>query len=126
MITPLWMTEADVPSLQPATGYWQSLLVEDDPDLESRTYSRLFAVRRPWWRGCIDDLLRDIADDKVTGVRLKRLQYRPETLDGFNCNFAPRLTISLPTRSDPLPRALETVTPDTTDLNRETTCPAMT
>ncbi|MFF4795005.1 Rieske 2Fe-2S domain-containing protein [Streptomyces sp. NPDC001276] len=58
VITPLWTTEADVPSVEPGTGYWQSLLVEDDPDPEFRTYCHLFAVRRPWLRGCIDDLPR--------------------------------------------------------------------
>ncbi|MCX4862172.1 DUF3885 domain-containing protein [Streptomyces canus] len=66
VITPLWTAEAEVP--QPVTGYWQSLLVEDDPAPEFRTYCHLFAARRPWRRGCIDESLRDIADDKVAGV----------------------------------------------------------
>jgi hypothetical protein len=68
VITPVWTTEADVPPLQPDAGYWQSLLVEDDPDPEFRTYCHLFAARRPWRRGCLDELLRDIADDKMAGV----------------------------------------------------------
>ncbi|MFB8783092.1 hypothetical protein VSS38_25695 [Streptomyces albogriseolus] len=68
VITPLWTTEAEVPRSQAVTGYWQSLLVEDDPDPAFRTYCHLFVARRPWRRGCIDDLLRDIADDKVAGV----------------------------------------------------------
>lgn len=80
VITPLWTTEAEVPSVQPAAGYWQSLLVEDDPDPEFRTYCHLFAARRPWRCGCIDELLRDIADDKVAGVlitdtRMQRIHH---------------------------------------------------
>lgn len=80
MITPLWTSEAEVPLSQPFTGYWQSLLVEDDPDPEFRTYCHLFAVRRPWRRGCMDELLRDIADDKMAGVlitdtQMQRIHY---------------------------------------------------
>jgi hypothetical protein len=56
------------------------LLVEDDPDPEFRTYCHLFATRRPWWRGCIDELLRDTADEKVAGAlitdtRMQRIHY---------------------------------------------------
>nr|WP_234388049.1 MULTISPECIES: hypothetical protein [Streptomyces] len=80
VITPVWATEAEVPSFQPTVGYWQSLLVEDDPDPEFRTYCHLSAARRPWQRGCIDELLRDIADDKVAGVlitdtRMQRIHH---------------------------------------------------
>ena len=74
MCTPLWTTEAEVPSSQPVTGYWQSLLVKDDPDPEFRTYCHLFVVRRPWRSGCIDELLRDIADDEVAGVLITDIQ----------------------------------------------------
>ncbi|MGW0632604.1 DUF3885 domain-containing protein [Streptomyces sp. NPDC002758] len=68
VITPLWATDPEVPLLEPDAGYWQSLLVEDDPEPEFRTYCHLFAARLPWQRGCIDRLLRDTADDKVAGV----------------------------------------------------------
>ncbi|MCX4404439.1 MULTISPECIES: hypothetical protein [unclassified Streptomyces] len=38
------------------------------------------AATPPWRRGCIDELLRDIADDKVAGVlitdtRMQRIHY---------------------------------------------------
>lgn len=54
--------------------------MRDDPDPEFRTYCHLFTVRRPWRRGCIDELLRDIADDQVAGVlitdtRMRRIHY---------------------------------------------------
>ncbi|MFJ8630785.1 hypothetical protein [Streptomyces sp. NPDC093568] len=80
VITPHWSAEAEVPPLPPGAGYWQSLLAEDDPEPEFRTYCHLFAARRPWQRGCIDELLRDIADDKVAGVlitdtRMRRIHH---------------------------------------------------
>ncbi|SCE14049.1 hypothetical protein GA0115240_14063 [Streptomyces sp. DvalAA-14] len=68
VITPVWATEAEVPRFRQDAGYWQSLLVEDDPDPEFRTYCHLFAARQTWEYGCLDELLRDIADDKVAGV----------------------------------------------------------
>lgn len=48
VITPVWTSESEVPSSQSEAGYWQSLLVTDDPDPEFRTYCHLFAARRPW------------------------------------------------------------------------------
>ncbi|MGV9648903.1 DUF3885 domain-containing protein [Streptomyces sp. NPDC003554] len=68
VVTPFWATEPEVPLLEPDAGYWQSLLVEDDPEPEFRTYCHLFAAQLPWQHGCIDKLLRDTAHDKVAGV----------------------------------------------------------
>ncbi len=76
VVTPMWTTEAEVPRFQPNDGYWQTLLVEDDPDPEFRTYCHLVAARRPWRYGCLDELLRDIADDKVAGVLIADTQMR--------------------------------------------------
>nr|WP_257019613.1 hypothetical protein [Streptomyces sp. TLI_235] len=80
VITPVWTTGPEVPPDRADAGYWQSLLVEDDPDPEFRTYYHLFAARRPWQHGCIDDLLRDVADDKmadvlITDVQLHRIHH---------------------------------------------------
>ncbi|MFF5922714.1 hypothetical protein ACFY8C_30985 [Streptomyces flavochromogenes] len=74
VITPVWATEAEVPPFRSDAGYWQSLLVGDDPDPEFRTYCHLFAARRPWRYGCLDELLRDIADDEVAGVLITDIQ----------------------------------------------------
>ncbi|MFH8407059.1 hypothetical protein ACH4FX_20010 [Streptomyces sp. NPDC018019] len=84
VITPLWTAGAEVPSWQPGAEYWQSLLLQDDPDPEFRTYCHLFAARRAWRRGCIDELLRDIADDKVAGVLITdaRMQHIYHPYDG--------------------------------------------
>ena len=74
VITPTWTTEPDVPHYQPDAAYWQSLLTTDDPDPEFRTYCHLFAVERSWQTGCIDDLLRDVADEKTAGVMITDTQ----------------------------------------------------
>ncbi|WP_123564046.1 DUF3885 domain-containing protein [Kitasatospora cineracea] len=68
VVTPEWTSAPDVPSHRRVADHWRSLLVADDPDPDFRTYCHLFAVRRPWRRGCIDDLLRDVADDRTAGV----------------------------------------------------------
>ncbi|GGQ16416.1 hypothetical protein GCM10010266_44550 [Streptomyces griseomycini] len=84
VITPVWATEDEVASFRPGAGYWRSLLVEDDPDPEYRTYCHLSVARRPWRRGCIDELLRDVADDRVAGVLITdtRMQRVHHPYDG--------------------------------------------
>jgi hypothetical protein len=60
----LWWTEPDL----------------DDPDPEFHTYTRLYADRRPWRTGCVDDLLRAVADEAVvevfvTDTELRRIHH---------------------------------------------------
>ncbi|MEG8281199.1 DUF3885 domain-containing protein [Streptomyces sp. AHA2] len=76
VITPAWATEAEVPPFQPDDDYWQTLLVEDDPDPDFRTYCHLYTACRPWRSGCLDELLRHIAEDKVAGVLITDTQLR--------------------------------------------------
>ncbi|MFJ7305232.1 hypothetical protein [Streptomyces sp. NPDC099088] len=76
VITPTWTTHPDVPPHLPDAGYWQSLLYTDDPDPNFRTYYHLFATKRSWQSGCIDDLLRDVADEKVADVMITDTQLR--------------------------------------------------
>jgi hypothetical protein len=76
VITPVWTTGPDVPPDQPAASYWQSLLLADDPDPEFRTYYHLFAARQRWQRGCVDGLLREVADDKLADVLITDIQLR--------------------------------------------------
>lgn len=81
VVTPVWTAEPDVPEHQPDADYWQTLLTQDDPDPDFRTYTHLFAARRPWRHGCIDALLHEVADYKTAGVliadtRMERL-YHP-------------------------------------------------
>lgn len=81
VVRPVWTSEPAVPAHVPDAGYWLTLLVEDDPDPEFRTYHHLFVDRRTWQRGCIDGLLREVAGDEVahvliTDVRMERI-YHP-------------------------------------------------
>jgi hypothetical protein len=76
VIAPTWTAEPDAPPRQPDGAHWQSLLLTDDPDPEFRTYYHLFATKRSWQTGCIDDLLRDVADDKVADVLITDTQMR--------------------------------------------------
>ncbi|MFJ1797136.1 DUF3885 domain-containing protein [Kitasatospora griseola] len=80
VITSVWTAEPDVPEHQSNMDYWQTLLAEDDPDLAFRTYSHLFVSRRAWQHGCINALLREVADYQVAGVlitdtRMERIHY---------------------------------------------------
>ncbi|MFD9613002.1 hypothetical protein ACFWWS_26965 [Streptomyces sp. NPDC059083] len=76
VVAPVWTNESEVSPPQSDAGYWQTLLMTDDPDPEFRTYCHLFATRRPWRYGCLDELLRDVADDKVAGVLITDTQMR--------------------------------------------------
>lgn len=68
VIRPVWTAEPAAPPPQPGADYWQTVLVHDDPGPEFRSYSHLFTTRRRWRSGCIDDLLREVADDRAGGV----------------------------------------------------------
>jgi hypothetical protein len=91
VITAVWTAEPDVPAGRLSMGYWRSLLVEDDPDLKLRTYWHLFVTRLPWRRGCIDDLLRNVADDRVANVLITdtRMQRIHHPYDGGADVFLP-------------------------------------
>lgn len=66
----------DVPAHAPGTGHWRTLLVEDDPDPRFRTYYHLFTERRGWQRGCLDGLLRRVADEEVVEVLITDIEMR--------------------------------------------------
>ncbi|MFD7442233.1 hypothetical protein [Streptomyces sp. NPDC059909] len=54
--------------LHPDSVHWWTEAELDDPDPEFHTHTRLYADRRPWRHGCIDDLLRAVADEAVVEV----------------------------------------------------------
>ncbi|MGH4033857.1 DUF3885 domain-containing protein [Actinomycetota bacterium Odt1-20B] len=67
-------------SLHPGGVRWWTEADESDPDPEFHTYTRLYADRRPWRRGCADGLLRAVADDTlarvfVTDTGLRRIHH---------------------------------------------------
>ncbi|MCZ4100419.1 MULTISPECIES: hypothetical protein [Streptomyces] len=47
---------------------WTTLTDAEDPDLDSDVHTHLYVSRRPWQSGCIDTLLRHVADDELAGV----------------------------------------------------------
>ncbi|MET9862695.1 hypothetical protein ABZY93_26010 [Streptomyces smyrnaeus] len=80
VVRPVWTAEPGVPAHAPGAGYWRTLPTVEDPDPEYATYSHLFVGRRPWRLGCIDGLLRAVADDEVAGVlvtdvRMERIHH---------------------------------------------------
>ncbi|WP_406862762.1 hypothetical protein ABZO31_20975 [Streptomyces sp. HUAS MG47] len=54
--------------LHPGSVRWWTESDVDDPDPDFHTHHRLYADRRPWRRGCIDGLLRAVADEAVVDV----------------------------------------------------------
>ncbi|PYC78629.1 hypothetical protein C7C46_15935 [Streptomyces tateyamensis] len=74
VITPAFTASPDVPSHQSGADHWQTLVVQEDFDPEFRSYAHLFVVRRAWQHGCLDGLLREVADDQVAGVLVTDLQ----------------------------------------------------
>jgi len=66
--------------LHPGGVRWWTQQDHDDPDPEFHTETHLYADRRPWERGCIDTLLRAVADEVlaevfVTDTELSRIHH---------------------------------------------------
>ncbi|MFF3890024.1 hypothetical protein [Streptomyces sp. NPDC001914] len=55
-------------TLHPEGIRWWTESHQDDPDPEFRIHTRLYADRRRWHRGCLDELLRAVADDALAEV----------------------------------------------------------
>ncbi|GAA2101681.1 hypothetical protein GCM10009801_75130 [Streptomyces albiaxialis] len=78
VIAPVWTDGPRVPhggqgggpGGVPGAVHWRSLPFTDDPDPEFHVHCHLFAARRPWRRGCVDGLLRDVADDRTADVMI--------------------------------------------------------
>ncbi|MEU2617159.1 hypothetical protein ABZ642_03190 [Streptomyces sp. NPDC007157] len=73
VVTVAWSWEPGGPELPPERHeahpegtLWTTLAHEDDPDLH--TYTHLYADRRPWRPGTVDDILREVTDDVLSGV----------------------------------------------------------
>jgi hypothetical protein len=67
-------------TLHPGGIPWWTESDEDDADPEFHTHTRLYADRRPWRHGCIDGILRAVADDAlaevfVTDIGLQRIHH---------------------------------------------------
>ncbi|MEU7144945.1 hypothetical protein ABZ942_36270 [Nocardia sp. NPDC046473] len=51
--------------------YWTTFCTEPDP--EYLTYTHFYVSQTPWERGCLDELLRTVADDVISGVLITDL-----------------------------------------------------
>lgn len=66
--------------LQPNGVHWWTESEEGEPNPEFHTHTRLYADRRRWRRGCVDGLLRAVADEAlvevfVTDTDLRRVHH---------------------------------------------------
>ncbi|MFJ6613230.1 hypothetical protein ACIQPT_23450 [Streptomyces sp. NPDC091289] len=67
-------------SLHPGGTRWWTEPDVEDPDPAFHSHTRLYADLRPWKRGCVDDLLRAVADDTLgdvffTDTELRRIHH---------------------------------------------------
>ncbi|MFC7885991.1 hypothetical protein ACFUVV_29550 [Streptomyces sp. NPDC057376] len=78
VVTADWAATADGPAHHPeprrtlhADGiHWWTDSDTADPDPDFHVHMRLYADRRPWRPGCVDELLRAVADDRLAEVFL--------------------------------------------------------
>jgi hypothetical protein len=75
VVTVAWSWEPDGaelpprrPEVHPEGSRWTTLAHEDDPGPELHSYTHLYADRRPWRPGAADEILREVADDVLSGV----------------------------------------------------------
>ncbi|UZJ29831.1 DUF3885 domain-containing protein [Streptomyces endophytica] len=75
VVTTAWSSEPNGPErptrrrkVHAAGSSWMTIANEADPDPEFHTYTHLYADRRPWQRGSLDSILREVAHDALSGV----------------------------------------------------------
>ncbi|WP_326618818.1 hypothetical protein OG863_15860 [Streptomyces decoyicus] len=75
VLTTAWSSEPTGPQrptrrreVHPDSSPWMTITNDADPDPEFHTYTHLYADRRPWQRGSIDEILREVAHDALSGV----------------------------------------------------------
>jgi hypothetical protein len=65
---------AETAAAHPAGAYWTSVCTDDDPD--SPYWMHLYASETPWSVGCLDELLRQVADDVIGNVMIADVALR--------------------------------------------------
>ncbi|WP_217280591.1 DUF3885 domain-containing protein [Kibdelosporangium persicum] len=83
IVTADWSDATDAPVLpahhelrNPGALHWTSVRTdEDETDPDFITYTHLYASRRPWRSGLVDDLLRAVADDVTGNVMITSLSF---------------------------------------------------
>jgi hypothetical protein len=59
---------AETVAVHPDASYWASACIDEDPGFES--YVHLYVSQIEWSPGCVDPLLRQVADDVIANVLL--------------------------------------------------------
>jgi hypothetical protein len=65
---------AETAAMHPGGKYWTSVCIDDDPGIES--WMHLYVSQTPWSAGCLDGLLRYVADDVIANVQLADIGLR--------------------------------------------------
>ncbi|MEU9485816.1 hypothetical protein AB0D83_19510 [Streptomyces decoyicus] len=75
VVTLAWSSEPNGPQrptrrreVHPDGFPWMTIANDADPDPEFHTCTHLYADLRPWPRGSIDEILREVAHDVLSGV----------------------------------------------------------
>jgi hypothetical protein len=83
VVTEDWSLTPTEPGFHPERGVlhpdgvrWWTIPNVSDPDPEFHNYTPLYASRESWRRGCIDHILRAVADDVLSGVFVTDVQLR--------------------------------------------------
>lgn len=61
-------------AVHPSAVYWTSACVDDEPGFES--WMHLYVSKMPWAAGCLDPLLRRVADDVIANVLVADIDLR--------------------------------------------------
>jgi hypothetical protein len=63
----MWPRRAEI---APAAVHWRTLIEDPGEEPDSRSYTQLYVEARAWQPGIVDDVLRPVADDEISGVIL--------------------------------------------------------
>ncbi len=65
---------AETVAVHPGAAYWTSVCIDDEPGDER--WMHLYVSRLSWSHGCLDPLLRQVADDVVANVLIADVALR--------------------------------------------------
>jgi hypothetical protein len=71
---PKFGRSAETTAVHPAATYWSSVCIADEPDWTS--WIHLYVTETPWAAGCLDPLLRHVADDIIANVLITDVALR--------------------------------------------------
>jgi hypothetical protein len=93
---PVLQQQSERAKLDPEAVHWRT--VAQDPDEEDpklKSYKQVYVSKHSWEHGAIDDFLRAVANDKLSGVIVA-----PESLDWLYCLYDGGVDIILASSKD--------------------------